>query len=150
MSSSAHGALLASHVLRAQGIIASSGYVVQPVLGDRRSAPFSYTVGLHELHGYELVMVGADNQVMNGLIHSLVERFADSAGPDPEVLLDGFLVGGFGLRMRLVQSLEPFSLLRAVYGPDVCPPIWQAVWPDPEGRFPGDAGYSMARAQPLL
>ncbi|MEU6350148.1 DUF4262 domain-containing protein [Streptomyces sp. NPDC047072] len=141
---------LAAYVLRARQLIAKHGYTVQPVVTDGRSAPYSYTVGLHTTHGYELVMVGIDNPVMNGVLHALVERFTGSAGPDPDERLDGLLANGYQLRMAPVPSLEPFSLLRAVYGPDACPPFWQAIWPDPAGHFPDEAGYSLPRKQQML
>ncbi|MFG2987585.1 DUF4262 domain-containing protein [Streptomyces sp. NPDC048258] len=141
---------LTSYALHAKRLIAEQGYIVQRVPGDGRSTPFSYTVGLHESHGYELVMVGIDNPTMDGVLHALVERFTDSAGPAPDLLLEGLLPHGYLLRMRPVQSPEPFSILRAVYGAAVCPPFWQAVWPDPESRFPGDAGYAMPHQQQLL
>lgn len=141
---------MTGYALRAKRVIVAHGYIVQPVLGDGRSAPYSYTVGLHETRGYELVMVGLDNPTMNGLLHSLVERFDESSGPDPDVFLEGLLRRGFRLRMQPVASLEPFSILRAVYGAAVSPPFWQAVWPDPGGRFPGDAGYAMSPEQQLL
>lgn len=140
---------LTSYALRVRQTIAEDGYGVVPVVG-WSIAPYSYTVGLHETHGFELVMVGLDHRVMDGLLRSLVERFRDSAGPDPSVALEGLLAEGFRLIMRPVRSLEPFSLFRTFYGMAASPPFWQAVWPDAGGQFPGDAGYSPPLEQQQL
>jgi len=135
---------MASYVLRVARTVAEHGYAVHPVLADGRSAPYSYTIGLHQSHGYELVMTGLSPEVTSGVLHALVDRFADSAGPDPDALLDGVLSGGFQVRMRRVDSLVHFSLLQAVFGDDARPPYWQVVWPDRFGVFADDAACSLS------
>ncbi|MFF4534254.1 DUF4262 domain-containing protein [Streptomyces sp. NPDC001407] len=126
--------------------MAEHGYVVQSVEGDEYSVPYSYTVGLHQSRGYELVMTGVPRTVAEPVLHNLVERFAHSAGPEPGVDLDGVLGGGYRIRMRRVDSLVNFAILRALFGEDADPPYWQAVWPDPSGIFPGAPGCSLTPA----
>ncbi|WP_079054420.1 DUF4262 domain-containing protein [Streptomyces graminilatus] len=135
---------MTSYLLQMARTIAEHGYAVQSVATDGYSAPYSYTIGLHQSHGYELVMTGLSPRVSSGVLRTLADRFADSAGPDPDILLGGVLAGGFQVRMRLVESLENFSLLRAIFGDDTRPPYWQAVWPDRFGMFPGDAACSLS------
>ncbi|MDR3082654.1 MAG: DUF4262 domain-containing protein [Streptomyces sp.] len=142
---------MTAYVARLRSFIAEEGFAIQAVLGDESSAAYCYTVGLHESLGCEFVMAGLDIRVMQGLLHSLIERFAGSSGPVDGDALDGFLSNGFQLLMRPVASLEPFSMLRAVYGRETAVPYWQAVWPDRDGVFPTDASCSLsAGTQPLL
>ncbi|MFI6689480.1 DUF4262 domain-containing protein [Streptomyces sp. NPDC050485] len=143
---------MAEYVARLRGVIAKHGFAVQAVLADEGSAAYCYTIGLHESLGYEFVMAGLDVRAMQSVIHSVVERFSGSSGPVADVALDGLLANGFQLLMRRVDSLEPFSMLRAVYGREASAvPYWQAVWPDRDGVFPTDASCSLsAGTQPLL
>lgn len=141
---------MVNYVARLQRVIFEHGFAVQAVLGDQDSAPFCYTVGLHKSRGYELVMTGLDVTVLQGIIHSVVDRFS-SEDPTPNVPLDGLLSGGYQLLMRRVDSLGEFSMLRAVFGPEVIVPFWQAVWPDRDGVFPTEASCSLSRGtQPLF
>ena len=139
------------YVARLRAVIAEHGFAVQAVLGGADLAPYCYTVGLHQSRGYELVMVGLDIRVMQSVMHSIVERLAGSGAPSRTVPLDGLLSGGYQLLMRPVDSLDEFSMLRAVYGRDVVVPYWQAVWPDRDGFFPTEASCSLSLGtQPLL
>ncbi|WNI19985.1 DUF4262 domain-containing protein [Actinacidiphila sp. ITFR-21] len=145
------GDFMTEYLYRVARTIGEYGYAVQPVVSDGHSAPYSYTIGLHQSHGYELVMTGLGHEVANGVLHRLVDRFKDSTGPASGVSLDGVLAGGFQVRMRRVESLENFSLHRAIFGDDSCPPYWQVVWPDAAGVFPTDLGCSISpEGQPLL
>ncbi|WP_327740421.1 DUF4262 domain-containing protein (plasmid) [Streptomyces nojiriensis] len=142
---------MAEHVARLRGIIAEHGFAVQAVSADEGSAPYCYTVGLHESLGHEFVMAGLDVWAMQAVLHSVVERFAGSSGPVPGEVLDGLLANGVQLLMCPVQSLEPFAMLREVYGREAAVPYWQAVWPDRDGVFPTDASCSLSPGtQPLL
>ncbi|MFI5775000.1 DUF4262 domain-containing protein [Streptomyces sp. NPDC051658] len=142
---------MAKYVARLRGVIAEHGFAVQAVLADEGSAAYCYTVGLHESLGYEFVMAGLDVRAMQSVLHSVVERFSGSSGPVAGVVLEGLLANGFQLLMRPVDSLEPFSMLRAVYGREAAVPYWQAVWPDRDGVFPSDASCLLSPGtQPLL
>jgi hypothetical protein len=142
---------MTEYVARLRDVIAEHGFAVQPVLADEDSVAYCYTVGLHESLGHEFVMAGLDIRVMQGVLHSVVGRFAGSSGPVAGEVLDGLLADGFQLLMRPVESLEPFAMLRAVYGGEIAVPYWQAVWPDRDGVFPTDASCSLSPGtQPLL
>ncbi|RLU82592.1 hypothetical protein CTZ27_30200 [Streptomyces griseocarneus] len=133
-----------SALRRVRSTIAKHGYAVQNVLGDECSAPFSYTIGLHRSHGYELVMTGIAPKLAESLLHTMVDRFADIAGPEPGMKMDRVLGGGYQVQMRRVDSLRNFSLLRAVFGEDAGPVYWQALWPDSSGVFPAEPGCSLS------
>ena len=142
---------MAEYVARLRGVIAEHGFAVQAVLADESSAAYCYTVGLHESLGHEFVMAGLDVRAMQGVLHSVIERFAGSSGPVSGEVLDGLLANGFQLLMRPVESLDPFSMLRAVYGREIAVPYWQAVWPDRDGVFPTAPSCSLSPGtQPLL
>ncbi|MFD8947540.1 DUF4262 domain-containing protein [Streptomyces xanthophaeus] len=142
---------LAEYAVRLRSAIAEHGFVIQWVGAREGSATFCYTIGLHESLGYELVMVGLDGRVAKGVLHSVAERFSGSSDPVAGEVLDGLLEDGVQLLMRPVESLEPFAMLRAVYGEEIAVPYWQAVWPDLDGAFPTDASYSFSSGiQPLL
>ncbi|MFF8918980.1 DUF4262 domain-containing protein [Streptomyces sp. NPDC015032] len=127
---------LAGYAVRLRSAIAEHGFVIQRVGAREGSATFCYTIGLHESLGYEFVMVGLDGRVAKGVLRSVVERFSGSSDPVAGEVLDGLLEDGVQLLMRPVESLEPFAMLRAVYGEEIAVPYWQAVWPDPDGVFP--------------
>ncbi|OLO26080.1 hypothetical protein PZ61_0236340 [Streptomyces sp. MNU77] len=142
---------MTEYVARLRSVIAEHGFAVQAVMADENSAAYCYTVGLHESLGREFVMAGLDVRTMQGVLHSVVERFTGSSGPVAGEVLDGLLANGFQLLMRPVESLKPFAMLRAVYGREIAVPYWQAVWPDRDGIFPTDASCSLSpRTQPLL
>ncbi|MFD6967375.1 DUF4262 domain-containing protein [Streptomyces sp. NPDC059949] len=142
---------MAEYIARLRGVIAEHGFAVQAVLADESFAACCYTVGLHESLGHEFVMAGLDVRSMQGVLHSVIERFAETSGPVVGEVLDGLLANGFQLLMRRVESVEPFVMLRAVYGREVTVPYWQAVWPDRDGVFPTDASCSLSPGgQPLL
>lgn len=142
---------MTEYVTRLRAVIAEHGFAVQAVMADEHSPAYCYTVGLHESLGHEFVMTGLDVRAMQDVLHSVVERFAGLSGPVAGEVLDGLLANGFQLLMRPVDSLEPFAMLRAVYGREIAVPYWQAVWPDRDGTFPTDASCSLSPGtQPLL
>ncbi|MEU0022081.1 DUF4262 domain-containing protein [Streptomyces sp. NPDC048664] len=142
---------MTEYVTRLRSVIAEHGFAVQAVLADEGSAAYCYTVGLHESQGHEFVMTGLDVRTMQRVLHSVVERFAGTSGPVAGEVLDGLLANGYQLLLRPVQSLEPFTMLRAVYGREASAPYWQALWPDAEGIFPTDISCSLSPGtQPLL
>lgn len=142
---------MTEYVARLRSVIAEHGFAVQAVLAGENSAAYCYTIGLHESLGHEFVMAGLDIRTMQSVLHCVVERFAGSSGPVAGEVLDGVLANGFQLLMRPVESLQPFAILRAVYGKEIAVPYWQAVWPDRDGIFPTDSSCSLSPGtQPLL
>ncbi|WP_435060495.1 DUF4262 domain-containing protein [Streptomyces sp. bgisy060] len=142
---------MTGYVERLRRLIEECGFAVQAVYAEDGAAAYCYTVGLHESLGHEFVMTGLDVRAMQGLLHSVAERFAGKPGPVSGETLDGLVANGFQLLMRPVDSLEPFSMLRAVYGRGFAVPYWQAVWPDRNGVFPTDTSCSLSPGtQPLF
>ncbi|MFJ6901543.1 DUF4262 domain-containing protein [Streptomyces hokutonensis] len=135
-------------------VIAGHGHAVQYVGGDPTMGvpPFAYTVGLHTRPGraYELAFAGGGPDLSTTVLNSLAIALADrGVEPADGLEIGGLLQGGLGLRLRMVSRPEDLGVIHAIYG--TTPPVWQALWPDRNGRFPGDAHYGPpATAQPLL
>ncbi|WP_424892165.1 DUF4262 domain-containing protein [Streptomyces sp. XH2] len=144
------GEFMVNYVARLRRVIFKHGFAVQAVLGDGDSAPFCYTIGLHKSRGYEVVMTGLDVRTLQSIIHSVVDKLS-ATEPTPDAPLDGLLPNDYQLLMRRVDSLDEFSMLRAVYGAEVAVPFWQVVWPDRYGVFPTEPACSLSlETQPLF
>ncbi|MFE7072616.1 DUF4262 domain-containing protein [Streptomyces sp. NPDC057620] len=108
---------------------------------------FAYTVGLGVRTGraYELACTGLPAtlacQVLNNAAAQLVE---DDTDPEDGTVLDGVL-DGYTVRLRPVDDTSDFHQMRAHLGEQ--PPVWQVLWPDADGRFPGEPGFLHDLAQ---
>ncbi|MCX4481653.1 DUF4262 domain-containing protein [Streptomyces cellulosae] len=134
--------------------VAARGYAV-PCVGpdaDTRQPPYAYTAGLHVSHGYELAISGLPeiaSDLLGLLSGALTER---GTTPADGLIIDGLLHDGYSLRLRPVSNTGRFRVIGTLF-PDLpsAPTIWQALWPDPGHRFPGDAGCrTTSAAQALL
>jgi hypothetical protein len=64
--------------------------------------------------------------------------------------LENYAVTFMPVRPLNIKAHDWFNMARAYYGHADFPAI-QMIWPDPEGRVPGDSGYDSVRfRQPLL
>ncbi|MER5356641.1 DUF4262 domain-containing protein [Kitasatospora sp. NPDC002551] len=108
----------------------------------------AYTVGLHIRRGYELAISGLPYEASHSVLNSLAARLLEQQTPPTQAMeVKGAAGGGYSLRLRQAESAAPFVLVRTVYSRN--PPVWQAVWPDREGRFPGDAACTLSGAAQL-
>ena len=122
---------------------AIDGFMVQHVMGQGEplaSPPFSYTIGLAEHAHPELVCVG----LAAGSAHVILDTLARRVLEGTPVLKDTSVVGVLadGLPVRAVASPEllcaQLHLARAADGS--APDALQILWPDPDGRLPGEPG----------
>lgn len=134
--------------------VAVRGYAV-PRIGpdpDSGQPPYAYTAGLHVTHGYELAFSGLPG-IANDVLGLLAEALAERGTTQVDGLaVDGLLEDGYSLRLRPVSDTARFPVIGVLF-PDLpaLPAIWQALWPDPGHRFPGDADCrTTAVAQALL
>jgi hypothetical protein len=127
-------------------LIARHGHLVQ---GYGTDTPVAYTVGLCEARGYELAISGLPQQTAMVVLNRLANVIAGRE-PREGVRVDDALADGYALRLRQVIRAEyDFGLIEQLYGRPY--PIWQALWPDVEGRFPSDPECTLtADAQALL
>jgi hypothetical protein len=133
------------------------GWCVQMIpAGDAEDEPaFAYTIGLFKTFGSpEIIIFGMATNTMGEILNGcgdLVKagRSLPVGPPVPDVL------HGFDVRFREVKAPDSYKnfvgYARWFYKGSTFPLV-QLVWPDREGRFPGDprAAEFMAKAQPLL
>lgn len=131
--------------------IETCGHVVQYVFDhDEETPPFAYTVGLctREGHPYELACSGVAPNEASTLLNATPEIMVrDGIQPGEGVEIPDVLVG-LPPRLRLCTDTGNFPLARAIYGE--FSPTWQVLYPDPDGRYPGDPLCTNAEAQVLL
>lgn len=129
--------------------IARSGYsvmTVSPDGGDETLRWFAYTVGLWpERQWPELIVFGLDHDDMARLLAAAVKQ-AEVWGTTPK---DGLelpaVAGGASLKLR---RLDPrfyeehlgWANWYAARSGVAAPGALQLLWPDDEGRFPGEVG----------
>jgi hypothetical protein len=128
-------------------LIAEHGWSLQTVLGDEHSYGFTYTVGLTAKGLPELLLdTLAPRQagpVLNACADHMVEH-GPLEVPDPSVLLR---LPDWSVPFRLhgpidPQAAEAFLALRFAEDPGEVR-LLQVLWPDEEGRYPGDDGYDV-------
>ncbi|MFJ9574484.1 DUF4262 domain-containing protein [Streptomyces bacillaris] len=137
---------------RLLALIKEKGYGIpfvpaDPATGDTSLA---YTVGLHVQRGFELAIsglpYGVSCSILNAVVAWLDER---QAAPSPCMEISDLPGGTYPFRLMEAGSSSHFVMVSTVYGHN--PPVWQVVWPDAAGRFPGDPGCALtSKGQPAL
>ncbi len=142
---------MAAYLQQLAARINEKGYAIPFIPADPRTGEpsLAYTVGLHVRQGYELAVSGLDYEMSCSALNSLAVRLLEQqTPPTPAMEVKGITGGGYSLRLRQADSPLPFVLVRTVYRRN--PPVWQAVWPDREGRFPGDVACTLSAGAQLL
>ncbi len=141
---------VAQYVARIERTIAKHEFAVQgvfPTVEDtmRRKAegrpvpaPFAYTIGMTGKGLPELAVSGLDQETMAvilnlaGEVHQVNEILVGSELPLPLMT---------EVRMRIIDAPEIVAgIAQAVY-PDSDLQFRQVVWPDDDGRYPGEPGH---------
>ncbi|MFI6112922.1 DUF4262 domain-containing protein [Kitasatospora sp. NPDC051164] len=141
---------MAAYLQQLAARINANGYAIPFIPADPEAGEpsLAYTVGLHVRRGYELAVSGLDYGMSCAVLDSLAARLLEQQTPPaPAMEIKGATGGGYSLRLRRAGSPLPFVLVRTVYRRN--PPVWQAVWPDREGRFPGDAACTLSTGAQL-
>lgn len=135
--------------------VAQHGWAVQLIPGEGAEPPFAYTVGLFESYGHpEIITFGLALEVMKELLDACGDRVKRGEQLPVGTRFDGIL-DAYPVALRQVRAAGSYE--RHVgyagwfYG-GWSFPLLQLVWPDREGRFPGDRGApaSLIERQPLL
>lgn len=129
------------YTLELVGIIERVGWAVQGVSGGGNS--FCYTVGLSESNLPELFLDGMPPQQGQAILNAVATRLraGETITPgEPPLHLVGYPVT-FRLRGPVDSAAAEANTARRLYGDII---LWQILWPDREGRFPGDPGYDQA------
>lgn len=120
-------------------LIAKSGWMVQSVIGQ---PPFGYTVGLSRRGLPELVMVGLPPKTAHTILNAIARRLVDGACTIEDGKLDHEVLQGFPAIYRKVPPAavqDHLRVLIALSPAEQPPEVFQVVWPDQMGNFPGDA-----------
>ncbi len=127
-------------------LIAKHGHLVQ---GYGTDTPVAYTVGLCETRGYELAVSGLPARTAMVVLNRLAEVMANAGAPCEGGEIGDALADGYPLRLRqAIRSNVEFGLIERLYGRPF--PVWQALWPDVEGAFPGDAACTLTSEMQTL
>jgi hypothetical protein len=121
--------------------IGAAGWTTVAVAREEVAPPWSYTVGMWiTLRGVDLAMFGVPPDLARTIFDELGTRMADGWFPVPGDIIDD--IGTRPLKLcRIHQGWRETSLFTFS---DMChgivrPPMLQVVWPDPDGRYPGEA-----------
>lgn len=139
---------------RARESIATNGWHVIKVPEDDEGPGFAYSVGLHTTFGHaEVIVFGLELDIMHRMINNVGEEVRGGRRLAPGDLsaevLEGCDVAFRGVEPRHLGEYLGFA--RRIHGGGGFSAI-QMVWPDPEGRFPWDAGFPdpLRARQPML
>lgn len=144
---------LSEYLHRVVALVETHGWMVQGVMGSNEMPSFSYTVGLHSSYGHpEILLFGLNVQTAQQILNDVGGRVREG-----EVFThgqqDAKLFAGFPALFGEVPAHEAERWLRVAHALAEGPvPTLQAVWPDPQGRFPWESGFDVqfAEAQPVL
>ena len=134
--------------------VSTHGWHCVHVRGDSQGPGYTFSVGLYRTHGHpELMVMGLDPEVAHPILGLAVEQIKQG-----HVYRDGFrddtLLDGVDCMLRKV----PPALHRKYVGycswfykdrPDGFEAL-QILWPDSQGRYPGQEGFEMDAMQPAL
>ncbi len=125
---------------RCRAIVARYGWQVTYVFADPDTGtpPFAYTTGLWATFSHpELVLTAIPRQAAHGILNAAGQAIAggrplDGGTTRPDLANLPVRV----LDVDLSRCRLPFGMTNLFYGQPA--PVRQLVWPDPDGRFPGD------------
>lgn len=102
--------------------------------------PFTYTIGLLKTYEHpELIVYGLPPEQAHSILASAIEQIKEGVHFSTGRRYSKVLGGGFEVEFRKVDPTgRPLNVARNYYEADV--EALQLVWPDKEGRFPGEAG----------
>lgn len=151
-----------AYLQKIRAMVQDQGYIVQGVMDN---PPMFYTVGLASprqelsvlplesagLEGGtsvllpkipELVLMGLDPEIGNAILHEVAEMLLHGLtleeGKNYDTVFKGFPARFVRLTAEQIRSHLRIAMVLHK-GPDLFD-AWQVLWPDPEGRFPGDVG----------
>lgn len=100
---------------------------------------FSYSVGFQEHGQPEVIVLGLPPDLAHSMIHSIYDHVANG-----EELYDGMhlddVIHDFDVILRALPSDgAPLNVARSYYKVNELPAL-QVLWPDEQGRYPGEEG----------
>ena len=121
--------------------IARDGWHATGVLAEPGKPGYIYTTGLTVTYRHpELVITGLPPEAAHGVLCAAVDRIEENGPLEPGSEYDR-IAAGFTVRVRDIAPAFcrlSFAVSNRYYGKAV--PVRQVVWPDRDGRFPGEPG----------
>jgi len=115
---------------------------VMPTTDQPYGMPFIYSIGFYNYSNHpEMIIVGLDPNVGHTMLHTLFERVRSG-----ERFEDGQRVSevldGYDVEFRAMPPAgRPLNAARSYFELEELPAL-QVMWPDAEGLFPGEPGFS--------
>jgi hypothetical protein len=99
---------------------------------------FSYSVGFQEHDQPEVIVLGLPPDFAHAIIHSLYDKIVAGEKLEDGQRLDE-VIEDYQVLLRAIPPGEaPVNVAKSYYEREV--PALQVLWPDKEGRFPGEEG----------
>lgn len=137
---------LVAYLARVRAVIREHGFAIQYITpGPPFETHVSYTIGLREQLGYEVVLMGLPSDVGQRILNNLAHRLKTSD------IGDGENIKRIATTPVRLQTLHPeaarkLNVACAIHGTsDFC--VRQLVYTDEQGRFPTDRGYDLDALQ---
>ena len=136
-----------AHLAQARAIIRKCGWLVQAVAPHpgQPGPRVAYTAGLTDAGLPELIIVGLDIRLMQDVLNGAARRHLAT-----EISAGDQLDGLASVAFRAVEADDTWSVAvaRKLYGNDRVR-LLQLVWPDKDGFYPGEPGWSLGDYQKL-
>ena len=121
------------------------GWYVIGVPDGAEGRGFAYTIGVHlRTLQPEILIMGLPVASAHHLLNGIAEYLMEGGTLEPEVKYEGF-ANGFPLIFRPIHPTQYHEHLGSANWfyrrSGVAFPAYQCVWPDPQGRFPHEAGF---------
>lgn len=127
--------------------IAEHGWMIQGVFPTEADpgVEFAYTVGLTVAGLPELVISGLPLELAGTLLNDAARHSMGSEVKPGDVLNN---IASVPFKV-IAAPKAPVNLARHLYSPDTVLAL-QLVWPDDQGSYPGDAGWTLGDAQEVF
>lgn len=137
----------AAYDLQSQATIAEHGWMIQGVFPTEHypGVEFAYTVGLAAAGLPELVISGLPLNLVGTLLNDAAQHTLTTE-LHPGDVLDG--IASVPFRVIDAPAAE-VNLSRRFYGADKVRAL-QLLWPDDQGNYPGDEGWTLGDAQDVF
>jgi hypothetical protein len=139
-----------------EDMIRDHGWAIQGVGGDTEQVQFSYTIGLHRRDLPEFIAFGLPMQAAQVILNQLAQQQVDADGFN--VIQHGttrhdVLVNYPAKFVRVLDSTEHLTMANRLARQHAFrTPVdaLQLCWPDKDGRFQWEPGFSISYPVPLL
>ena len=135
-------------------VIDGAGHIVMGIQAD---PPFAYTAGLWEKGMPELIMFGLSGPTSMAILNRVVDHIKTNGMIQDGDLLDDIAtmptkIGAVHDRHVVEHFKVAFERIERVKAEVAAPYALQIIWPDTQGRFPGDPLFEdrFSARQPLL